>query len=116
MRATAMIEDLNNWWDSLAFAAKIFYAIGIFATAFIVLQALMMLFGFDGEDGDSMDGGNDDSDGDAHFLSVRTVTAFLVGFGWMGALLTRLGVGLWFVLPAASLVGLAHIAPVFFFY
>ena len=83
-----MMEELNTWWDGLALIAKVFYTIGIFSTAVLGVQTFLTLIGLDGDDAvdaaDAMDGGeisDEVGDGDLQFLSVRTITAFLVGFG-----------------------------------
>ncbi|MEX2579173.1 MAG: hypothetical protein WD342_08945 [Verrucomicrobiales bacterium] len=110
-----MMEDLNSWWDGLALVAKIFYTIGMFSTALLGVQTLMMLLGLDGDhEADGFGGGDESGFGDIEFLSVRTATAFLVGFGWMGAILTKAGSALWLVVLVALLVGLVLMFTVFY--
>ncbi len=75
-----------EWWVSLALAFKFFYGIAILTSVILALQLLAMLFGL----GD----GDIDFDADADgggILSVRTVTAFLAGFGWTGAIALESG-------------------------
>jgi hypothetical protein len=84
---------MQVWWLSLAAAEKFFWLVAIFAT---VLQVLLLAGSAFGDT--DHDSGAHGGDGDGHgahglkLLSVRTVTAFLVGFGWAGAL--GLGSGL----------------------
>ncbi|MGI9623487.1 MAG: hypothetical protein ACR2PK_11670 [Acidimicrobiales bacterium] len=89
-----------------------FLIIALVASAFLVVQILMMMFGvemdFDSDiDVDAGDGGG--------FLSVRSLTAFFGGFGWAGlaaqqagwsnaaSILVGLAVGLGFFLVAGFL-------------
>ena len=85
-----------DWWNALALDLQIFYGIGILSTVLLVLQLIMTMMGTDGDaplDGmdalDAADGidGVDVEHGDGlGLVSTRTVIAFLVGFGWTGAI------------------------------
>lgn len=116
-----MMENLNTWWDGLALIAKVFYTIGMFSTAVLGVQTFLTLIGLDGDDAvdaaDAMDGGeisDEVGDGDLQFLSVRTITAFLVGFGWVGASLIKAGLSIAAVVVIAFCVGLVLMFGIFY--
>lgn len=116
-----MMENLNTWWDGLALIAKVFYTIGMFSTAVLGVQTFLTLIGLDGDDAvdaaDAMDGGeipDEVGDGDLQFLSLRTITAFLVGFGWVGASLIKAGLSIVAVIAIAFCVGLVLMFGIFY--
>jgi membrane protein implicated in regulation of membrane protease activity len=113
------------WWSSLQMAEQVFYLIGMLATAILLVQLVLNLIGLgmhdadmSGPDGGDIDGADagDVSGGDfehpdlpAHssglgMISFRTVLAFMVGFGWSGALSIESGLS---ILPALLLAVLA---------
>lgn len=118
------MDTFNAWWDSLQVIIKIFYAIGMLATAVLGVQTLLTVFGLDGHDAADMDidldvdsdhGGDlPTDDGGASFISIRGITAFLVGFGWVGALCLKSGLTLIAVLPIAICVGLVLMVVIYF--
>lgn len=73
---------MEAWWEALNTPLRWFYAIAISTSFLMVLQLIMMIVGFDGDDMD--DGDAEGGDGDVKLLSIRTVTAFFAGFGWTG--------------------------------
>jgi len=115
------MEALSEWWDALDGAMKFFYTIAFAATSVLLIQTVLMLFGFDSDGGELGDIGHLDMDhgdhggGDVSVLSVRSITAFMVGLGWMGAILRDLGWSLLFVVPLALMVGFFLMMLVFWF-
>lgn len=107
------MDSIANWWDLLDGAMKFFYTIAFTSTLVLIIQTAMMFLGVDADvDGDlDMDG----IDGDVSVLSVRSITAFMVGLGWMGAILRDLGWSLFIVLPLALIVGVILMMCVFWF-
>ena len=91
-----------EWWASLALALKIYYSIAIATSFFLVLQLLAMVLGV----------GDGDVDVDTDVLSVRTVTAFLAGFGWTGAVALESGMSIPIATLLAVLVGTLFMAGV----
>lgn len=83
---------MNEWWDSLIGAERVFWAIAIGATVLQVLMFVGSLLGGGDSDAD-IDVDPDTGHGDvgAKFLSIRAIVAFLVGFGWAGAMAMRAG-------------------------
>ena len=97
-----------EWWVGLALAFKFYYAIAIATSLFLALQLIGLLLGIG--DGD-LDVDTDlDADGGSGVLSVRTVTAFLAGFGWTGALALEYGQPVPLATLLAVLVGGAFMA------
>ena len=89
-----------EWWAGLALAFKFYYGIAIATSVLLALQMLGLLLGIGDGDLDidtDLDGGG--------VLSVRTVTAFLVGFGWTGALALEYGRSVPIATLLATLVG-----------
>lgn len=80
---------MTEWWTGLGPEQQIYYGIALVATGLLVLQTLLLLIG---GAGDLADAGDFDMEGPeehpsgAHVLSVRTVVAFFVGFGWTGVI------------------------------
>ncbi|MFT4175432.1 MAG: hypothetical protein QM627_02140 [Luteolibacter sp.] len=101
---------LDTWWNSLNLELQVFYGIGIVALMVLLLQLLLSVFGGMDQDYD-LDPG-DHSSG-LSFFSIRGVTAFFVGFGWMGVVMLKAGHGLPLAITAGSLVGLALMCAIF---
>lgn len=100
-----------DWWSTLGRALQIFYGIAISTSALMLFQMVLMLFGMDGDSDFDVD--DIDDHGGGGILSVRTITAFFVGFGWTGV--TTLEAG-WTLLPTivvSTLVGGAFMGGVF---
>jgi len=85
---------LTEWWGGLDLSLQIFYAVGIFSGGILLLQTLLMVFGIGDGDLDADADFGLDHDGGGHILSVRSVVAFLFGFGWTGALCLKSGLGI----------------------
>ena len=103
-----MIETLDTWWSGLTLIIKVFYTIGMFSTAVLGFQTVLAVSGLDGMDGDTdLEMSDSPGDGDLGFISIRTIFAFLVGFGWVGAILLKSEFSLWLVFLLAPVVGIA---------
>ncbi|MBA2436693.1 MAG: hypothetical protein H0V54_16705 [Chthoniobacterales bacterium] len=74
-----------DWWSSLLLEKQIFYAIGLASILILLIQILLTFVGIDSHHDAELSHG-DHSSG-LSFLSVRTITAFFVGFGWTGVIL-----------------------------
>jgi len=78
-----------DWWNSLFLAKQVFYAIGIASIAILLIQIFLTFLGIDTHhDADLAPG---DHDSGLSFLSIRTITAFFVGFGWGGVIILNHG-------------------------
>ncbi len=123
------METLDIWWDGLTLTLKVFYSIGMFSTAILGVQTILALFGigdhsdmpdldvdFDSEipdfDGDHP-GDHGVGDDGLSMVSTRTITAFLVGFGWIGAACLSAGFGIIGTVLTGGAVGLVMMFMVF---
>jgi hypothetical protein len=86
-----------EWFTSLPIDLAIFFGIAIFATAVLLLQLALMIFGLD-----HAFGVEDLAAGDGMgIISVRSVTGFFGGLGWTGVIALRKGLSV----PVATLMG-----------
>jgi hypothetical protein len=92
---------MTEWWNSLLIEKQIFYAIGLFSLAVLLLQILLTLVGVGHHDADFS--GHGEHDTGIGLLTVRTVTSFFVGFGWTGVIMLNRG----YSIVAAIAVGAA---------
>lgn len=106
---------MDGWWDTLSLALKIFYGIGIATSVMMLIQVVLLVFGMDGH-ADAPDSFDLDADhsGGGGVLSVRTVTAFFVGFGWTGVAAIESGMQLIPSILLATLVGGGFMLGIFF--
>lgn len=93
---------------------KVYWICAIVASVFFIIQAIGTFIGFDSDT--DFDGGGEDFDIEGfHILSIKTLTSFVLGFGWAGVLywddlsgtwlsIVSIGVGLVFMLIIAFLM------------
>tara|TARA_B100000809_G_scaffold265796_1_gene325777 strand:+ start:1041 stop:1676 length:636 start_codon:yes stop_codon:yes gene_type:complete len=74
---------MNDWWAVLGGDEKVFYGIAFVSSLIMGIQLVLTLIGgaLDSPDGEFEVEG---TDGDLGVLSIRTISAFFVGFGWGG--------------------------------
>ncbi|HMJ06733.1 MAG TPA: hypothetical protein VK474_10800 [Chthoniobacterales bacterium] len=84
---------MTHWWYSLLLEKQIFYGIGSIALGVLVIQLLLTILGLGG-DHDVDLSGHGDHDSGLGLLTIRTITAFFVGFGWGGIILLNNGYAL----------------------
>lgn len=94
---------MTGWWYSLAPQSQIFYAIGIVSLVALLFQMLLTVVGLGHHDGDLS--GHGDSDSGGWLINMRTVMAFLSGFGWAGGILLNRGYGFVPAISRAAAVG-----------
>src|SRR5260370_461856 len=82
-----------NWWTSLVVEKQIFYAIGMGAISILIIQIFLTIIGIGGHH-DANLSGHGDHDSGLSLLSIRTITAFFVGFGWGGVIILNHGYSL----------------------
>ena len=98
---------MTDWWNSLLIEKQIFYAIGLFSLAVLLLQILLTLVGVGHHDADFS--GHGDHDTGIGLLTVRTVTAFFVGFGWTGAIMLNRGYSMTAAIAAGTATGVVFL-------
>lgn len=104
---------MTEWWNSLLIEKQIFYAIGLLSIAILVLQILLVAIGV-GHHGDIDFSGHGDHDSGMGLLTVRTVTAFFVGFGWTGAIMLNHGYSIVPAIVAGAATGMAFLFTTWF--
>ena len=87
------LASISSLWNDEAFAAEIFWAIGLIGLLLIILQAIFgVLIGHDGDTSSSgsvdLHGGHG---GGGSIVSLKTVSAMLLGFGFGGAIMEKNG-------------------------
>jgi len=127
-----------EWWSALSLDLQVFYGIGILTTVLLIIQLIRTMCGA-GADGALDDVGTGGAGfeigaggapeigvgdagaaaGDAHhasglgLISMRTVIAFLAGFGWTGAIARGGGLSLVPAVLLAVVVGFVLMVLVF---
>lgn len=104
---------MTEWWNSLLIERQIFYAIGLFSLAVLLIQILLTLVGLD-HHGDADFSGHGDHDSGMGLLTVRTVTAFFVGFGWTGAIMLNHGYSIVAAIAAGTATGAVFLLTTWF--
>jgi len=103
---------MTDWWNSLLIERQIFYAIGLFSLAVLLLQILLTLLGVGHHDADFT--GHGDHDSGMGLVTVRTVTAFFVGFGWTGAIMLNHGYSMVAAIVAGTATGAVFLLATWF--
>lgn len=104
---------MTEWWNTLLIERQIFYGIGIFSLGILLFQIVLTLVGV-GHNGDADLSGHGDHDSGMGFLTVRTVTAFFVGFGWTGAIMLNKGYSVLAAIGAGAATGTAFLLATWF--
>lgn len=104
---------MTDWWNSLLIEKQIFYAIGLFSLAVLLLQIFLTLVGI-GHNGDTDLSAHDHHDSGMGLLTVRTVTAFFVGFGWTGAIMLNRGYSIVAAIGAGAATGAVFLLATWF--
>jgi membrane protein implicated in regulation of membrane protease activity len=106
------MQILQMWWDSLNFELQCFYGIAIVSLFSLFIQMILSLFMGLGDEAGAL-GAGDHASGLSIF-SVRSVTAFFVGFGWTGVICTKAGYGLPLTLVLSVFAGALLMAAIIF--
>lgn len=99
---------MTTWWQSLPTDQQIFYGIGGVALLFTLAQIVLTLFGMAGDAVDldlEFDGPDAQHSSGIGLFSTQTISAFLLGFGWIGGLARSSGMGLLLTIVIAFVVG-----------
>ena len=105
-----MPDFINTWWEALNFELHVFYGIAIIALAVLTMQLVISLI-FGMHHVDSLDVGDHDSG--MSIFSIRGMTAFFTGFGWMGVICTKRELGLPLTVFLALAVGVILMAAIY---
>ena len=89
----SLLASLFGTWNDDSFAAQLFWGIGFLGLFLVILQAIFGVL--IGHDGDTSAGGSIDvhggHGGGGSIVSLKTVSAMLLGFGFGGAILEKNG-------------------------
>ncbi|MBN1486110.1 MAG: hypothetical protein JW981_00625 [Anaerolineae bacterium] len=115
-----------EFWGALSGVEQVFYIIAIVSSAILVVQFILNLMGLAGDELDfdtdldvvgDFDGDVEVSDFDIQdglgIFSIRTILAFLVGFGWTGVVTLNMNIPLFISILIALLVGVVFMLVVF---
>lgn len=113
----SLTERVPAWWNALNWDIQIFYAVGGIALVIVLIQAILTLIGVGGADADLPDEIVTDADAPHDvglgLISVRTLTAFFMGFGLTGGTMLENGHAFPWAIGAAALVGFAFMVVIF---
>ena len=102
-RLKGMVFKMIAWWNDLSIVQQVFYLIATPSTVILLIQTILLLFGF-GHDSEAdvdhdVDAGDMDHDGSGadhveglRLLSVRAIIAFTTVCGWAGVAMLDMGV------------------------
>lgn len=77
---------MTTWWDSLSEVEQIFWGIATVTTVIFSIQALLTAIGADHSETQVDTDIQVDGDASFTFLSVRSIIAFFLLFGWSGVI------------------------------
>ena len=87
------LASILGLWNDESFASHLFWSIGLLGLVLIILQAILGVLA--GHDGDTSASGSVDVQGGhgggSSIVSIKTVSAMLLGFGFGGAILEENG-------------------------
>ena len=105
-----------QWWNNMDLVGQIFALIAIPATLVLVVQTILLFFGF-GDDDVDVDGPDIDIDGadGMALFSIRGIMGMAAIGGWSGLVMHEAGINIWVTVILAlafgflALVGIAYI-------
>ena len=115
---------MNEWWATLPAISHFFYIVAFASTLVLVIMLLLNIIGFSHGDSDFSTVGDHDitplggdhlaaHDPGLSWLSVRTLIAFLAGFGWGGVAVWEATGNTALTIIAATVIGVVFMFIVF---
>jgi membrane protein implicated in regulation of membrane protease activity len=102
----SIMNQVLDYFTGQLLALQIFYTIGLVAALLLLVQIGLFFLGFDGHH----DFDPSHMDGSVGFVSLRSMVAFFVGFGWTGVIAYKAGWGVGGATAAAFGAGLILMA------
>jgi len=117
MTTLAFIDQVTRWWDEFSLAKQIFYGIALTAGLVSLILMVMAVLGMEHDDAvDALASGGDvDHDGGGIF-SVKPLTGFFLGFGWIGGFSLGRGADVWLAVVLGCMAGGAMMALIVFMF
>lgn len=113
----AVMDQVMRWWDELTLAKQLFYGIGLIAGAVAVVLMILSVFGMEHDDAaDAIASGDVHHDGSGGIFSIKPLTGFFLGFGWIGGLSMSHGATPIVALVLAFLAGGSMMALILFMF
>lgn len=103
-----------DWFTNLSRELQIFYGIGIFSLAVVVIQMIMTLVGFDSDGGFDVEVGDMDHGSGIGLFSSQTLGAFFLAFGWGGAAALKNGLSIFTGSLVAAVIGVVAMVAMFY--
>lgn len=104
---------IADWWNGLNFELQMFYGVALLASALVVIQLVLAVFGFDSDASADISGGDFDHGSGIGIFSTQTLAAFFLGFGWSGVVAIRAGLSTLPAIFVAFGVGVVSMAAMF---
>jgi hypothetical protein len=116
MTILAFIDQVIRWWDELVLAKQLFYGIALVAGLVSLVLMVLAVFGMEHDDAvDAIASGSVDHDAGGIF-SVKPLTGFFLGFGWIGGFSVERGAPIWLAVVLGCLAGGAMMAVIVFMF
>jgi hypothetical protein len=104
-----ILMSFNQWWDALSPAHQVFWFISIIFSVLFFIQLVLLLIGFDSDRSGGYDHDRDTTAFENEFsaLSLKSIIAFFMFFGWTGVLIMGNQLSVWIAVLSATIAGLA---------
>ena len=79
------MENITNFYETAPLMLAIYWSVAALSSILFLVQAIMLLIGFDTDSDFSGGDAAFDADG-MNLVSFKTILCFLLGFGWTGAI------------------------------
>lgn len=105
MNFIGLIEPFTNWWDGMDTARHFFYGLGLLAGFIAIILAVLDFIGMEHHDIVDAAGSTDLDHGGGGIFSIKPLTGFFLGFGWIGGMALEYGLPLLGAVAVASFAG-----------
>lgn len=117
MVTLALMDQATRWWDERSLAEQVFYGIGLAAGLVAIILMVLAIFGMEHDDAvDAIAAGDVDHDGGGGIFSIKPLTGFFLGFGWIGGMALNHGSTLLVATVLAFLAGSGMMSMIVFMF
>ena len=111
MTELVLLAGIADWWNGMLLFEQIMFAIAVPATVVLIIQLILLFVGMGASDADVDMEADVETDGASLFnlklFSLRGIMAFLAIGGWVGLLLSEIGLATWLAGLLAFIAGAA---------